>query len=127
MKNIYIIIITLLSSLFFACEKQQTPKAELKGKWELQQRELFVQDSLNGSFSYDEPSVFYEFRTDGTNSGELIISEDGLNESYSYSLENETFITTTSFLNFKIEQLTTNELTLSQTYSNNRSVYYFGR
>jgi len=115
----------------YSKENIVTDRYELEGRWSLYQTELYTNDSLVGTGFPEDSSIIYEFiseENEVTNRGILEIFEDGFQETYTYEYDEASKkITTDSNLSFDLVSLTETHLTLSNSYSNHRSEYYFKR
>lgn len=124
MKTIlFLLSLTSLAS----CYKEVNRQKELHGSWNLTKIELFKADSLSGSSVMKETTTTYQFTGDGTQT-DLHISEDGIIQTYHYDFdEKNDIIYLDTYKSFHVDELTSSELILSDTYNKYKSVYTFNR
>lgn len=128
-----IILLSILSSLFTACEKPdiipETTPNYLPGNWGLYKTELFVSDTLHGSVIYNEITTYYQFDSCATvDTCWMWISEDGESEAHTY-LHNQdsAFITLDGDNQYDVDLITDTELILSKVYGDNKSIWSFNK
>lgn len=117
--------------ILLSCSKEVPETFEVAGSWNLIQKDLYTNDTLTTSIQPDENSVIYSFdhcQPSHGNDCQMYIEEDGEQRFYAYQFfpeANQIILDYNS--QFDVELLDQNNLTLSRSYDNYRSVYKFVR
>ena len=124
------LLLSIILSVFTACEKSPETMSNINGNWGLIQTKLYENGELNGSAFSNEVTTIYTFTNcqQKSDKSELTIEEDGEKEVYNciYNKTEKLFILGQINL-YHIEVLTDLELVFYKEYGTYKSQYIFSR